>query len=95
MNLQVTIEARVVRVLSHGEYSEYSEYPPSEGESRRPESPLARLLGSSATRPGNELSTRMTRRQRMRTHTWELCGKRSILAFLNRIDKVHHRVLKL
>jgi hypothetical protein len=44
---------------------------------------------------GSELSTRMTGRQRMRNHTWELCGKRSILAFLSRIDKVRYRVLEL
>jgi hypothetical protein len=43
---------------------------------------------------GSELSTHMTRRQRMRNHTWELCGKRSILAFLSRIDKVRYRVLR-
>jgi hypothetical protein len=36
----------------------------------------------------------MTGRQRMRNHTWELCGKRSILAFLSRIDKVRYRVLE-
>ena len=44
---------------------------------------------------GSELSTRMTGRQRMCNHTWELCGKRSILAFLSRIDKVRYRVLEL
>jgi hypothetical protein len=37
----------------------------------------------------------MTGRQRMRNQPWELCGKRSILAFLSRIAKVHHRVLEL
>ena len=41
--------------------------------------------GSSGTR--SELSPRMTGRQRMRNQPWELCGKRSILAFLSRIDK--------
>ena len=50
---------------------------------------------SSQYTSGSVLRARKTGRQYMGNHTWDLCGKRSILAFLSRIDKVLQRVLKL